>query len=342
MANQAPDYRITLDGRDLTPKLQARLMDLTLTETRGDEADQLDLILSDHDGALQIPRKGVTLTLSIGWAGADLVDKGTFVVDEAEHSGAPDVITIRARSAELGQALRTRAEHSYHATTLGTVLRQIAGRHKLKPRIDAGLAARPVAHIDQTHESDINFLTRLAKLHDAVATVKRATLIFLPILGTTTSTGQPLPSLTITRASGDGHRFATSDREAYSGVRAYWHDPRRAKRRGVLVGKSGNAKKLRESSSSEAEARSAAVAAWRRLQRGLSTLELRLAIGQPLLAPQTPVTVRGFKAEIDEIEWLASKVTHSIGNGGFTTQVTLEMLDADPSTGGVSSDAGVS
>lgn len=339
MATLAPTYRLTVDGREITPKLHARLMDLTLVETRGDEADQLDIRLSDHDGALQIPRKGVTITLEIGWEGAPLIDKGTFEVDEANHSGTPDVLSIRARSADLSKALRTRTEHSYHRTTLGVVLRQIAGRHKLTPRIDAGLAARPVTHIDQTNESDANFLTRLGKLHDAVATIKRGTLIFLPILGTTTSAGKPLPSLTITRTKADQHNYATSDREAFTGVRAYWHDPKRAKRRGVLVGKSGNAKRLRETYANEAEARSAAVAAWRRLQRGLATLDLTLAIGEPRLGPQTPVDVRGWKPEIDAIEWLASKVTHTIGDGGFTTQVSLEMRDADSAEGGTVEDA---
>lgn len=334
LAHPSPSYRITLGAKDITPLVDARLVSLQLTECRGDEADRLDITLSDHDSAVELPEREATLALAIGWADDGLVDKGTFVVDEVEHCGAPDVVTIRARSAELTQALRTRAERSYHATTLGEIMRGVAARHQLEARIDADLAARAIAHIDQTNESDINFVSRLARLHDAVATVKRGKLLFLPILGTTTSAGLRMPQMSLTRASGDRHRYHTSGRDAYSGVRAYWHDPKRAKRRGVLVGQSGNAKRLRDSFANEADARAAAVAEWRRLQRGAATFEITLALGAPELAPQTPVRVRGYKPQIDAAEWLAVRVSHAIDDAGFTTRVELENGEADASEAG--------
>lgn len=328
----APSYRLKIGNRDITPAIDARLISLTLTECRGDEADQLDIVLSDHDGALEIPARGRELQLAIGWAGTDLVDKGTFIVDEAEHIGAPDQICIRARSAEMHQSLRVRVERSFHGVTLGEILRQTAARHRLVARIDAGLGARQIEHIDQTNESDLNFITRLAKLHDAVATIKRGRLLFLPIVGTTTSTGESLPVIQITRADGDNHRWHASDRDAYSGVRAYWHDPKRAKRRGVLVGISGNAKRLKDTFANEADARAAALAEWRRLKRGAATFEIHLALGQPLLTPQTPVSVSGWKREINETDWLSIKARHTMTpDGGFTTHVELEVSGAEGS-----------
>ena len=105
-------WRVNLDGRDLTDRIRPRLLDLTLTESRGDEADQLDLRIHDHDGRLEIPRRGVDIVVAIGWEGAALVDKGRFRVDEAQHEGAPDIITVRARSADLTAELRTRKERS--------------------------------------------------------------------------------------------------------------------------------------------------------------------------------------------------------------------------------------
>lgn len=335
----SPSYRIKLGDRDITPTVDARLISLTLTECRGDEADQLDLTLDDSDGALEIPSKGVTLSLAFGWAGAPLVDKGTFVVNEAEHSGTPDQVTIRARSADLGKDLRDRKEQSWHRTTLGTILNAIAQRNSLKARVDAKLASQEVAHIDQTNESDLNFVTRLAKRYDAVATVKKGMLLFLPIVGTTTSKGDALPTITITRADGDSHRYHTSDREAYSGVRAYWHDSKSAKRRSVLVGQSGNAKRLKEGHASEADARAAAQAEWRRIQRGAATFELSMALGEPQLGPQTPVRVRGWKPQIDETEWLAIKTCHSIADGGYTTKIEFEVARARAAEDGPVEDA---
>lgn len=322
--HNAPTYRISIDGRDITPTVNARLVSLRLEETRGDEADQLDITLSDHDGALQIPAKGVTIALAIGWVGGPLIDKGTFVVDEAEHSGAPDQVTIRARSAELGQSLRTRRDQSWHGLTLGDILGTIAQRNGLVPRIAAPLAAQALAHIDQTNESDLNFLTRLGQRYDAVATAKKGHLLFLPINGTTNSKGEALPTITITRADGDSHRFTQSDRDAYTGVKAYWHDGKKANRTGVVAGTKVNPKVMKETFATEADALHAVKAEWQRIQRGLATMSLTLALGNPLLMPQNPVAVRGFKDRIDGTGWLAVRVEHSMDDSGLVTRVEME------------------
>ena len=320
----APTYRLRLDGQDITPQINARLISLSLEEARGDTADQLDLVLSDHDGALALPRKGVKIELAIGFIGQELVDKGRFVVDEVEHSGAPDTVTIRARSADLRDSLRVRRDQSWHATTLGDIVKTIAGRHRIEHRVAPALASVAVSHIDQTNESDLNFVTRLAKRHDAVATVKAGALLFLPINGSKTASGARLPTIAITRASGDSHNFTQSDRDAYTGVRAYWHDGKKANRKGVLVGTKVTPKTLKDTYATEADAMAAAKAEWQRIQRGLATLKLTLAIGVPSLVPQSPVTVQGFKQQIDGTKWLASRVTHKLDDSGLTTDVELE------------------
>lgn len=318
-----PDYAISVNGRDITPRVDSRLIDLTLTECRGNESDQLDLSLTDHDGALEIPPKGAIITLQLGWQGA-LVDKGSFVVDEAEHTGTPDRITVKARSADMVKNMRIRAEGSWHDTTISTIVKDIAQRHGLTPRVDTTLGNVHVPHVDQTHENDLNFLTRLARQHDAVATVKKGHLLFLPINGTRNSKGQPLTNITITRDAGDQHRYHSAERDSYTGVRAYWTDPKRAKRRGVLVGKGEHAKRLKDTYGSEADAMAAARAEQRRLVRGEATFELLLALGRPEVMPQSPVTVHGWKPQIDGTDWLVVKTTHRLDDGGGLTS-RLEM-----------------
>ncbi len=328
-----PAFRITLGGKDITATVNPRLVSLVLSQCRGDEADQLDLTLDDTDGRLELPRTGVEFSLAIGWAGADLTPKGTFTVDEVEHSGAPDQVQIRARSADLRAGLRNRAEQSWHDTTLGTVAQTIARRNGLQARIDSGLASTPIAHVDQTNESDINFLSRLARRHDAVATVKADRLVLLPINGSRSGSGAALPAISLTRSSGDQHRYHMADRDAYTGVRAYWHDTTRAKQRSVLVGQSGNAKRLREGHATEADARAAAEAEWQRIQRGAATFELTLATGIASLDAQVPLAVSGFKPEIDGTDWLVTKVTHTIADGGFITRLEAERQGTDANAG---------
>ena len=320
-----PLWRVTLDGKDLTERLRPRLLELTLTEQRGDDADELSLQIHDHDGRMAIPPRGAVLQVALGWVGQGLVDKGSFTVDEVEHSGAPDIISIRARSADLTRAMRTRGEKSWHKTTLGAILKAIAGKHGLKAKIDGKLAAIQIAHLDQTNESDVHFLTRLAKRFDAVATVKAGTLLFLPVGKGQSASGTPLPAVTLARRDGDQHRYTIAGRDDYTGVRAFWSDKRGATQRDVLVGDDENARRLPGTYHSQQEAREQAEAAFKRIQRGAATLSYTLALGRADLYPEQPVTVAGFKPEIDATEWLIAKTTHTItGTTGFKTQVEME------------------
>jgi phage protein D len=340
-----PIYRITLEGRDLTPKIEARLVSLTLTDNRGFEADELDLTLDDSDGLLDIPSRGATLTLAIGWAHSGLIDKGTFTVDEIEHTGAPDKLQIRARSADMRQGLTERRERSFHRKTLGDIIRAIAGQNELKPVIAEKLAGKAVDHIDQTSESDANFLTRLAQQFDAIAAVKAGRLLFLPTGEGVSATGKALEGVTITRAVGDSHRFAVADREIYTQVQAYYQDVGKAKKGEVLVGKDGvkkasgktktvgasaeNTLVLRHTYASKANAERGAKAAWNRIHRGRAEFSITLALGRPDLFPEMPVRVSGFKPVIDGTGWTLARVVHTIAEGGFTSQLELEMKIED-------------
>lgn len=324
-----PAWRVTMDGADLTDRIAPRLLSLTITECRGGEADQLDMQIHDHDGRMALPRRGVTITVAIGTRQHGLVDKGTFIVDEVEYSGSPDAITVRARSADLTDAMRVRRDQSWHKTTVGDVLRAIAGRHGLAAKIEGRLAAIDLPHLDQSNESDVALLTRLGKRYDAVATVKAGKLLFAPIGSGKTSDGEDLPTLDITRRDGDRHRLTITDRNAYSGVRAYWSDKAGADRKSVLVGESGNAKRLRETYATEKVAREMADAEWKRLQRGEATMGYTLAIGNAAIYPEMHVRVSGFKPEIDNARWLVAKATHAIdATGGYATTLELETLEA--------------
>lgn len=176
-ARIAPDFSLTLQGNDITHNIRARLLSLTLTDNRGFEADQLDIELDDSDGLVVMPQRNAVLSLALGWQGSQLIHKGRFTVDEVEHRGAPDTLTLRARSADFRGSLNTRREASYHDTTLGDIVHQIAARNQLTAKLAAGLDAIKISHIDQTQETDAAFATRLASLNGAVAAVKNGCLL---------------------------------------------------------------------------------------------------------------------------------------------------------------------
>ena len=71
--HRAPAFSLVIDGRDISKRVEPRLVQLTLTESRGDEADQLDLTIDDSDGRMNLPTKGAELLLGLGIARSLLI-----------------------------------------------------------------------------------------------------------------------------------------------------------------------------------------------------------------------------------------------------------------------------
>ncbi|MEE1952355.1 phage late control D family protein [Aeromonas sp. 75A] len=354
----APAYQVRVDGSDISGTLRPRLMHMTITDNRGFSADTIEIALDDSDGKLAMPRRGATLQASIGWQGGPLVDKGTFKIDEVEHGGAPDVLTIRGKSADLRGGMNKLRERSWHFETIGAIVEQLAARYGLIPSVGDAFKGMVIDHIDQTNESDLAFLTRLATEQDAIATVKSGRLMFIKAGNGTTASGKPLPAITITRQDGDQHQFSVADRDAYTGVIAYWQDNKAAEKKKIevkrmrktkpkeerplppgvvvnkkenelLVGDSENVKELRHVYASQSNAMRAARAEWEKLQRGVAEFQITLAKGRPELYPEQPTTVRGFKPQIDEADWLLTQVVHDLTDQGYTNRLQLEVKLAE-------------
>lgn len=339
---RAPRVHLTVrpkegENSDISTLISDRLISLTLTDNRGFEADQLDISLDDSDNRLALPPRGAVLTLALGYKDTPLTYKGEYTADEIEHSGAPDVLTIRARSADLRSTLTNQQERSFHQTTLGEIVKRIATENQLEAKISPEFENIKIDHKDQANESAISFLTRLAEEFDAIATVKNGALLFLQAGSGKSASGQELPKIHITRQTGDSHRFTIAENDNYQAVKAYWHNLANGKRGEVSVNKEGvkkgktdsdseQTKTLRHTYATEQTALNACKREFNKLQRGVATFALNLAEGNAELMPETPIIVQGFKAEIDSTEWIITQATHSItADSGFTTAIECEL-----------------
>ncbi|MEJ2800888.1 contractile injection system protein, VgrG/Pvc8 family [Comamonadaceae bacterium PP-2] len=346
--NLRPAWRVTVKGRDVSARLAPRLVSLSITDNRENEADEVEIVVSDHDGALELPETGDELTVAIGWEanGVDhvtgtygqagvadfplgLVDKGSYTIQAVEYSGTPDVITIRARAADLIDSLRNLKDRSWHKTTVGAVVRAIASQNKLTAIVAAEIAKRTLDHADQADESDASFLRRLARQFDCLCNVKNGRLLFSQARAARTPSGTALPPARIVRSDGDSHRYARSDRDAYSGVKAFYNSAKGGTRSSVVAGISGRAKSLKHTFANKADALAAARAEWLRIQRGIFSFDITLAYGRADLMPQRPVVVSGYKRQIDETAWIITDVRHSLSSSGYSSTITLETLQAE-------------
>lgn len=347
--SKTPAFRIHIADKDVTSELDKRLINLTLTDNRGFVADDLTLTLDDADGQIVMPRLGAVLHLELGWKGQALCPKGSFVVDAVTLQGSPDTLSITARSADFSSVLSQKHEHTWHETTLGAVVKDIAGKIGLKPALSDELKDKPIDHIDQTNESDGSFLVRLASRYGAIAAIKDGHLLFMPQGEGRTASGKLLPIVALTRRAGDGHVFDIKGGTRWTGVSAHWLDTREPEKKKsqptkgkqpaisptapeaseetnpLLVGESANPLVLNRTYANRGDALQAAKAQWERIRRGVSSFTLLLAEGRAELYTEMMIKVSGFKAPIDDETWIISKLTHNVtADKGFATSMELE------------------
>jgi hypothetical protein len=320
-----PAFRLEADGADRTAELSDRLMSIRVTDAAGVESDEVELQFDNRGRAIEAPRKGAVLALWIGWEGREPVYQGRFTVSGRSSSGPARVLTIKAKAADMRASLKAAKSRSWRGTTVGALVGVIAGEHGLKAAVAADLAAQAVPHRDQANESDLHFVTRLAKEMGAVAAPKDGKLVFAPRGRGQSASGRSLAAVTFTPADLLDWSADDDDRADTGSVKARWRDLKAAKTKTAKAGSdAGPAKTLRRTHRSEAEAKAAAKAAHGDAKRASKRLTLKM-VGRPELTAETPIVTTGLD-DIADGRWPASKVEHSIdwSSGGFTTTVSAE------------------
>ncbi|WJV64376.1 contractile injection system protein, VgrG/Pvc8 family [Pectobacteriaceae bacterium CE70] len=372
-AQMAPDFLITLIKSEATASssttelqqntvnISQRLISMSLEDNIGFASDSLTITLDDSDGQLQMPQRGEKIAVSIGWKGQWLTRKGSYIVDQITYTGATDKITVMARSVDFRGTFNSPRSDSYHATTLGDIAKTIAERNELSVAIDTSLSLKTIEHVDQSNESDVKFISRIARQYGATVTLKNDVLIlFIAGYGKSIS-GKSLATGVIERRDGDGHSFSIADRKANPVVIAKWHDYSDAKTHFVkistrevqttdptithpkaqstttaqqtsgnsLSGDQQNTTTLSKSYANKDDATQSAVSQWAQLQRNGVQFTLKLAKGMEKLIPGMLVNIKGFKQIIDDRLWNIKKLTHTISSTGFVTEMELDVIMLD-------------
>lgn len=343
-----PVFRIYADRVEITAAVRDRLLELVVTDEAGIQSDELKLTLDDRrreDGAIaQLPRIGTVLTVSIGYAETRLVSLGRFIVDEVEMRSPPATLTVSAKAADMVGPFRSPKTRSWDETTLGKLVEAIAAEHRYTPKVDSELGAIQIPHLDQTEESDMALLTRLAAKHDAVAKPVAGFLVLARQGAAKTITGLALPTIRLTVSDLAEWRYRHSARKpggsgstkeantqtppstATGGTKAYWWDFEKGERREVTTGRPPF-EEVRYVHASEAEAKAAAATRKNRGERGQGELSFSLP-GDPRLAAEGRLSI-SLRPGIPT-DWRIKRVEHRLGTQGYTTQVECDRFAASP------------
>lgn len=324
------DFELIANGENITELLRDRLMEIRITDKPGLDADQLEIRLDDRDGRVEFLPKGATLRVALGWRGQPLAPMGSFAVDEIELSGPPATIAIRAKPADMRQDARSQRSVAYEGTTLAAVVAEVAGRNGWEPvcRVEA-----QVERLDQLRESDLHFITRVARQYGATASVKEGKLLVLPRNGGQTASGKPMPRVVLTPRDLASYSLTFPDRASFARVKAASHDPNTGQLVTVeLPNPDGSAAETggehvdRHIYPNPQAAKAAAQSRLDGLNRATASGTLA-SIGRADIGAETTVTLQGFKAGADG-DYLVESVTRTYSGKSWTDSYQISAGNA--------------
>lgn len=331
----SPYFRFTAGGLDITPGIAARLTSMVLSDVAGSESDTLTLSLENADERLESPAIGAELDVWLGYDGRGSL-MGRFIVDEVGCEGPPCQVTVRARGAPFMESrsygsLQTQKTRSFENLTLGQLVSQIAGEHGLEAVVGSTVAGKALPHIDQTNESDIHLLLRLAR--DLDLTIKPAVgrLIVLPSGQGVSASGAAILPVLLRRQDVESYRLGNVRRTKFGKVTAYWRDTAAGQDVAVTVGDAEPERRIRHVFATAGEAADAANAMLSTYARGSGTVEVTTA-GNPAVVAEGLLILRGFPLGIDGI-WRVKRVDHKIDEGGYKMTVEGESIASGAAAG---------
>ncbi|WP_325435128.1 phage late control D family protein [Pseudomonas nitroreducens] len=316
-----PVFRIVADGRDITPHVNDRVLELVVTDKYGLESDTLSLTLDDRDGAVLLPRRGAELVLYLGYEETGVAPMGRYTVDTIAFSGAPDTLVVKAKSGDSRNAGKSVRSDSWENVTLAEIVKRIAERNGWQAECEVG--AR-IERADQIKESDYHFVTRLARQYDCTAKIADLKLLVMPRQGGRSASGQVLDNLPIKRAEVSSFTFTLDDRKVVAAVSVPYQGLDGAVRT-VTVTNPNAPKQVqaeyveRHVQANEAAARQLARSRLADFNRKTAGVRLQLP-GRADLFAECVVDLSGFKIGVDGT-YLVDTVTQHFQANGWTTSV---------------------
>ena len=325
---RAPQWILTYQGVNISADISQMILGITYTDRVGGSASEIEIALEDHEKRWQgpwYPQQGDVINLLIGYRMEPLLPCGDFQVDEIELEGPPDVFRIRCLSAYITPAMRTRRSAAYEGQTLRQIAGTIAGVYGLELVSAEATPDVTYARVTQRHETDLEFLRRLADEQDYEFSIRGRQLVFYPRL----SLEQIPPAMTIGRTDVLAFSFTSKTHRTYKAAQINYQQPSTKQ---LLSGTSSAAPnpavsdtlKLHVRCENSAQANIKADAALHRANMFASSARLELPGSTSLCAGNT-VTLIGFG--VSDGLYMLESARHRLTRGrGYTTEVGARRL----------------
>lgn len=319
-------FRVLSNGSDVTAPIADRLIGITVTDASGETADTAEIEIDDRDYLVALPAVGAVLQIAMG-LGNELVELGQFVVDEIGGTVGPDTMSIKAKSADMRAAIKSAKTRAWQDVTVADIVAKIAGEHGLAKQISDSLKSVHYTYLAQTSESDLNFLTRIARDLDATCKPAGGALVFVKTGEGKAADGSALPVFTVHRSQMASASWQLTGRGKYGRVVAEWSKRGTGRVEKVTAGNEKPEHILRTRYATQAEAQRAADAALAKSKRNSGTLSVELGGYWGDLMAEGLIDVSDVKPELTG-RWLVKTVTHRLSSTLTTSFEAVRDNDA--------------
>ncbi|UVL41578.1 phage late control D family protein [Pseudomonas sp. B21-040] len=318
--------------------LNERLIQWEHIDSSGIESDQIKLLI-DVEGLEGLPSLGGRIGLLVGYKESGLVDKGVFVITQRSPVLYPLQVSLIAMSAPFSEADETgfkqRRSASYGPITLGALFRELTMKHGFSPRVAPELESKRIDHIDQSNETDMGFLTRVASIYGAITKPVNGLYVLAKGGQLKSISGKTLTEvvLSVTTDNRPGDRSFTSavinekSQSKYKGCIATWWDATAGIERKVKLGLSPF-RILRLRSQNHDQALAVAEGELRRLERAAFNLKINCP-GHPELSAEGVIRLDASWPRIMQGRWAVTKLTAS-GSREKSYQCVVDANCLDP------------
>ncbi|MGP2492285.1 phage late control D family protein [Mesorhizobium sp. PUT5] len=341
-----PIIEVTVDGTPVAGAFYERLIDISIVDKEGIASDTFSANLNDGPpDFLALPRTGAIVDIRLGYRETGVASVGRFTVDQINGKCLPYSVSISGKAADLrGDGLKERKERHWDKK-LKDIVEEVAGECGLSASVDSEIGEYQYEWFAQQDESNIAFLERLAKRHNAIFAVKQGRMIFSKRGGGTSVSGASLGSVIVTPSNivQGTCSFEAQDGDRFQKVVAYYQDKDKAERVEVEADADSEADgvyRITEPFADVAEADKAAHSKAKDLQRGRGSASVTI-VGDTSVIAGAPLLFSGVRPGLDGVPYIIDSVTHEYSKkSGFTTKISAKLYDGKSASGADKSKGG--
>ncbi|WP_353269874.1 phage tail protein [Wolbachia endosymbiont (group A) of Myopa testacea] len=309
-----PDFVI-----DKCESIRDRVISLRLTDESGTIDDIVEVHVDYRDENLNVPNE---LNIALGYRETGVVPMGIYTVNEITVQSLPKTLLVKAHATNLRLSLKEKVSKEWYQTTLGNLVKEIAEKHGYGYRVAEEFENVLISHINQTEESDISLLTKIAIEREAITKLAGGYILFIPKGKAKSATGKVLGTTTITPQDTINWKvhFTVS---RHNSVIAKWHSYEKGETISETVGFGSPSYTIQMLYSNAESALSAANAKIKQLKRNNAVLDITMP-GNPELFAEAKLSLLEFHQDIDG-EWIIDRAEHVLDGSGYRTALSASI-----------------